>query len=60
MTGSINIPIFRFVTGDAFWDRVKKIAMSSFAMKATGAFAQHHTNAVCMLHAAFSLAHDIP
>ena len=42
MTGSVNIPIFRFVTGDAFWDRVKKIAMSSFAMKATGAFTQQY------------------
>jgi rhodanese-related sulfurtransferase len=33
--GAINIPLFRFVQGNSFWDNVKKFAMASFAMKAT-------------------------
>ncbi|KAF5833516.1 hypothetical protein DUNSADRAFT_10167 [Dunaliella salina] len=33
--GAINIPLYRFTQGTAFWDQVKKIAMAGFAMKAT-------------------------
>lgn len=33
--GSINVPMFRLVAGNSAWDNVKKLAMASFAMKAT-------------------------
>lgn len=33
--GAVNVPFFRFVQGNEFWDNVKKFAMASFAMKAT-------------------------
>ncbi|KAF8061385.1 Acad10 [Scenedesmus sp. PABB004] len=33
--GSINVPMYRLVEGTSAWDQVKKLAMASFAMKAT-------------------------
>jgi rhodanese-related sulfurtransferase len=33
--GAVNVPMYRYVAGNALWDNIKKIAMASFAMKAT-------------------------
>eukprot|EP00879_Flechtneria_rotunda_P006814 GHRR01007158.1.p1 GENE.GHRR01007158.1~~GHRR01007158.1.p1 ORF type:complete len:259 (+),score=33.78 GHRR01007158.1:577-1353(+) len=33
--GSLNVPMYRLVAGTGLWDNVKKVAMASFAMKAT-------------------------
>lgn len=38
IVGAVNIPMFRFVTGTSNWDNLKKIAMASFGMTATGAW----------------------
>lgn len=39
--GSVSIPLYRQVQGDTMFDNIKRLAMASFAMKATGAFVLH-------------------
>jgi hypothetical protein len=34
--GSVSVPLFRYVEGDSKWDKLKRLAMASFAMQATG------------------------
>jgi len=33
--GALNIPLYRYVQGNTFWDNAKRLAMAGFAMKAT-------------------------
>lgn len=35
--GAVSLPLFRGVTGNDFYSTLKRLAMGSFAMKATGA-----------------------
>jgi hypothetical protein len=35
LQGAVNVPLYRYVEGDGFWDNAKRLAMAGFAMKAT-------------------------
>jgi hypothetical protein len=38
ISGSESAPLYRYVQGDTAFDNLKRLAMASFAMKATGSF----------------------
>jgi hypothetical protein len=40
--GSVSVPLFRYVEGDSKWDKLKRLAMASFAMQATGPLLRRH------------------
>lgn len=47
--GSVSIPLYRPVQGDSMFDNIKRLAMASFAMKATGAIPLRSVR-LCELH----------
>lgn len=58
--GSVSIPLYRAVQGDSMFDNIKRLAMASFAMKATGMVDHMHVKCILAVDMIISPGCQIP